>query len=171
MDITCQTPRLELHALTDKIYTQLQQSGYFPPHIETHLHYLHLDDSLKGWGPWIIFLRETGSIIGDIGFKGSPDSWNTVEIGYGIRPEYQNTGYATEALQEMIRYCFEDQHISRITAECRHDNKESLRVLEKVQMFREMEHLQMVHWHLSREQYQYRKTHTKKRQPRLILED
>jgi RimJ/RimL family protein N-acetyltransferase len=49
------------------------------------------------WGMFQIILRETGEVIGDIGFHGPPDETGTVEIGYGIVEQYRGRGLAGES--------------------------------------------------------------------------
>jgi RimJ/RimL family protein N-acetyltransferase len=41
------------------------------------------------WGMFEIILRDTGQVIGDIGFHGPPDEAGTVEIGYSIVERYR----------------------------------------------------------------------------------
>ena len=60
---------------------------------------LREDSTQLGWGVWLVINKENNTIIGDIGFKGKPNSENTVEVGYGIIPSAQNKGYATEAVK------------------------------------------------------------------------
>jgi [ribosomal protein S5]-alanine N-acetyltransferase len=44
-----------------------------------------------------IISRETGEVIGDIGFHGPPDETGTVEIGYGIVEQYRGRGLAGDS--------------------------------------------------------------------------
>lgn len=85
---------------------------------------------------WIIKVPPEGFGAGMIGFKGLPDRNGEVEIGYGIDSAYQNKGYVTEAVQEMIRWAFVDSRCRRIIApNTPRENLASNRVLEKVGMF------------------------------------
>jgi RimJ/RimL family protein N-acetyltransferase len=59
------------------------------------------------------------------------------EIGWAFSPEHQGRGYATEAVTELVRICFEELDVRRVTAIAFADNKASLRVMEKVGMQRE----------------------------------
>lgn len=78
---------------------------------------------------WMITLPD-GSYVGDLCFKGlNPDGM--VEIGYGISPEYQNQGYATEAVIAATRWAFSQPRVTRVEAETEPDNAASQRVLEK----------------------------------------
>lgn len=148
-----QTSRLTLKALSFELFSDLRQANYFPAHLDSHLYNLQTKEAVYGWGPWIIYLQKTGEVIGDIGFKGEPDVWNTVEVGYGIQETHRKQGFASEALKAMLEYCFAHTKVNRVTAECRHDNFGSLKVLEKVSMLRDFEHLQMIHWQLSKVQF------------------
>jgi RimJ/RimL family protein N-acetyltransferase len=59
------------------------------------------------------------------------------ELGWALDPAYTGHGYATEAVQELLRYCFEDLNIRRVTATCFSDNTASWRLMERVGMRRE----------------------------------
>ena len=73
---------------------------------------------------------ETGRIVGDLSFKGL-DSNGLVEIGYGIKKEYEGQGYMTEAVTAMARWASEQIGVNSVEAETDPDNKASQRVLEK----------------------------------------
>jgi len=76
------------------------------------------------------------------------DAWSQVEVkeqatrsqaevGWAFDPAHQGRGYATEAVQEALRICFEDLGVRRVVALAFADNAPSLRVMEKVGMRRE----------------------------------
>ena len=46
----------------------------------------------------------SGTVIGCGGFKGPPGADGVVEIAYGVVPEYQGRGYATEAAQALVAF-------------------------------------------------------------------
>ena len=84
---------------------------------------------------WLIIIRNIPVGAGMVGFKGSPDENGSVEIGYGIDPEYQRAGYMTEAVKGMVAWAFTDPSCKIITATLTApDNIASHRVLEKVGM-------------------------------------
>jgi RimJ/RimL family protein N-acetyltransferase len=68
------------------------------------------------------------------------------EIGYTLDPAYAGHGYATEVAVALLRICFEDLGVHRVTAGCFADNVASWRVLEKVGMRREQHGVQDS-WH------------------------
>jgi RimJ/RimL family protein N-acetyltransferase len=59
------------------------------------------------------------------------------ELGWVLDPAYTGHGYATEAVRELIRYCFEDLGVRRVAASCFLDNDASWRLMERVGMRRE----------------------------------
>lgn len=59
------------------------------------------------------------------------------EIGWAFDPAHQGQGYATEAVRELLRVCFEDLGVRRVVALAFADNTPSLRVMERVGMRRE----------------------------------
>ncbi|MBE5961621.1 MAG: GNAT family N-acetyltransferase [Lachnospiraceae bacterium] len=79
---------------------------------------------------WTISLLD-GTIIGGIGFKGVPNSEGKVEIGYGIEPEFWNTGYATEAVKAMTEWALSEADVLCVQAQTEKQNEKSKRVLRK----------------------------------------
>lgn len=60
------------------------------------------------------------------------------ELGWLLNPEHEGNGYATEAVAELIRICFEDLGLRRVTANCFADNEPSWRLMERLGMRREV---------------------------------
>ena len=59
------------------------------------------------------------------------------ELGWVLDPAYAGKGYATEAVLEMLRFCFDDLGIHRVVANCFADNIASWRLMERIGMRRE----------------------------------
>jgi RimJ/RimL family protein N-acetyltransferase len=59
------------------------------------------------------------------------------ELGWVLDPAHAGHGYATEAVHELLRYCFEDLGVRRVVASCFLDNDASRRLMERVGMRRE----------------------------------
>ncbi|WP_035869677.1 GNAT family N-acetyltransferase [Kitasatospora cheerisanensis] len=83
------------------------------------------------FGPLQIVLLSSDLVIGGIGFFGPPDETGTVGLGYGVAPETEGRGYATEALTALLHHGFADGRVRRALADTDHDNLGSQRVLEK----------------------------------------
>jgi len=77
---------------------------------------------------WKIKSRD-GSLVGGIGFKGGPDKNGTVDIGYGIFPEFRNRGYASEAVGAMVKWAFTHKEVKAVQAQTDPGNFISQRVL------------------------------------------
>lgn len=146
------TERLILIPCTEESISIIRTSEEYEmgPHINKYLGELKEDSTLLGWGVWFVINQENNTVIGDIGFKGKPNSENIVEIGYGIVPSAQGKGYATEAVQKLIDWAFSNKSINKIVAECLDENIPSIRVLEKLQMKRMGSENNMLKWQLEK---------------------
>lgn len=63
--------------------------------------------------------------------KGPPDQGGVVEIAYGVDPEYQGRGYATEAARALVNFAFRSGQVCLVRAHTRAENNASMRVLAK----------------------------------------
>ncbi|MFE1245050.1 GNAT family N-acetyltransferase [Fictibacillus sp. NPDC058756] len=127
-----ETERLTIVPVDHQFVEKLSPEDYeIHGFIKSYLEKLQEDESLLGWGVWFVIEKETGRIVGDIGFKGKPVE-HTVEIGYGIIPSAQGKGYATEAVNEIIEWALSTNLARHVVAECLDDNIASVKVLEKL---------------------------------------
>ena len=83
-----------------------------------------------GWHALWLIVRKDGKCIGNLSFKGSPEE-GLAEIGYGIAREFRGYGYATEALETILAWAFDQPGVTGILAETAPENTASQRVLEK----------------------------------------
>ena len=81
------------------------------------------------WSPRLVVVDRT--IVGMIGFKNTPKSDYSVEIGYGIVSSQQKRGFATEAVKLLLAEAFSVSRIQTVVASTHPSNKSSQRVLEK----------------------------------------
>ena len=81
--------------------------------------------------PWGIELKSNNKIIGTVGFVNWDKDKNEMEIGYAISQKYWGLGIVTEAVNEVIKFGFEQLKLSAITSRCKPVNIGSFRVLEK----------------------------------------
>jgi RimJ/RimL family protein N-acetyltransferase len=72
--------------------------------------------------------RASGSVVGACGYKGPPDSAGTVEIAYGVEPDYRGRGYAKEAAAALVEFAV-NAGANVIRAHTRPENDPSARVL------------------------------------------
>ncbi len=115
-------------------YQGLKTLGHWPNTVIQKIIQKDLDaykkyPELLIWSVWLIS-NENGVIVGDIGFKGPPDPWGSVEIGYEIDAAYHNKGYATQSVGRLCEFAF-SKHVEKIQAEIHKDNRASLNVILK----------------------------------------
>ena len=77
--------------------------------------------------------KSTGELMGSIGLHPKEDLLRA-EVGYWVGVPYWGKGYTTEALEEMIRFGFDDFALQRIYAVHFVTNPASGRVMEKTGM-------------------------------------
>ena len=90
-----------------------------------------LDQDSVQFGVWLMIERASGTVVGDIGFFGPPGEDRTVEIGYGVVPERQRRGYATEAATGLAGWALRQPGIDAVLARCDPANEASIRTLER----------------------------------------
>lgn len=100
---------------------------------------------------WIIVLEETNRRVGMLGFKGAPDHRNEVEIGYGLDEDSRKKGYATEAVQALVRWAMQNKDGISVIAETRQNNILSQNVLKRVGFERYRETPGSIWWRMDRE--------------------
>lgn len=88
-----------------------------------------------------------GEVIGDLMID-IQDGWSQkevadrargsqAELGWTMHPDHGGHGYATEAVAELMRICFEELGLRRVFALCFSDNEASWRLMERLRMRRE----------------------------------
>jgi RimJ/RimL family protein N-acetyltransferase len=73
----------------------------------------------------------TGTLAGNIGFKGGPSDDGTVEIGDSVLKVHQRCGYASEAVNAISAFTFSHPTITRVTARTLPKLTPSIAVLTK----------------------------------------
>jgi RimJ/RimL family protein N-acetyltransferase len=95
-----------------------------------------------------LVVEREGVVIGDLMVR-VEDAWAQAEVkeqargvqaelGWVLHPDHTGRGYATEAVRELLRLCFEELGLRRVTADCFADNEASWRLMERVGMRREV---------------------------------
>jgi RimJ/RimL family protein N-acetyltransferase/uncharacterized damage-inducible protein DinB len=89
---------------------------YDDPAREWTIRQLESEPSQASWLLYYV-IADDGCLAGTAGYKGRPDARGIVEIGYGILPEYQRRGLATEAAATLIERAFREPAVLTVTAE------------------------------------------------------
>jgi RimJ/RimL family protein N-acetyltransferase len=102
---------------------------------------------------WEMVLKEKNMSIGGIGLTGLPDRRGEVTVGYGVDGNFHRQGYATEALQAMISWIFNNAYVHTIIAETLKNNVASHKVLRKNGFIQASEKDLLYIWRLERSLY------------------
>jgi RimJ/RimL family protein N-acetyltransferase len=70
-------------------------------------------------------------VIGSAGFNGAPDPIGMVEVAYGIVPDFQGRGYATEANNALVAFAFGSGLVRTVRANTLPAANASTKVLRK----------------------------------------
>ncbi len=81
--------------------------------------------------PWKIVEKGSGLPVGIFTVYYYKKEHNKAEAGYWLLPEFWGKGYATEALQAVIHYWFNEKQLHRLEAFVETENPESANVLKK----------------------------------------
>lgn len=97
--------------------------------------FVHKEKNTKSFH-WGIALKEENKIIGE--------SWvyliendRMAKVAFRIGKDYQRHGYATEALKEMVRFCFKETELQRLWSDVDIHNEGSFKTMEKCNFQRE----------------------------------
>jgi ribosomal-protein-alanine N-acetyltransferase len=91
-------------------------------------------------GLWATIHKETGAFIGRCGLlPWNIDGQPEVEVAFLLARAYWGQGLATEAARGIVRYGFEELHLTRLICLIEQDNLASIRVAEKIGMAFEKE--------------------------------
>jgi RimJ/RimL family protein N-acetyltransferase len=95
-----------------------------------------------------VIIERDGELLGDFMLR-VEDAWAQAEVaerarnaqaelGWVLDPRFTGRGYATEAVSELLRVCFEELGVRRAVADCFLANDASWRLMERVGMRREV---------------------------------
>lgn len=119
-------PEVSQHVLWEP-YAAISQARYFIKQAKRQYQ--------RGFpGTLAIEHKESGKVIGTIGFMWINVEHKSAEIGYSLNKRYWNQGYMTEALRALLHYAFSTLHLNRVEAQYETSNPASGRVMEKAGM-------------------------------------
>jgi RimJ/RimL family protein N-acetyltransferase len=84
------------------------------------------------WTQLAVVHKGTKDLIGDIGIYFRPDKHHEVKLGYTLSADQQGKGYATEALEALIKYLHQHLGKSRFIALIAPENLSSIRLVKKL---------------------------------------
>jgi len=86
---------------------------------------------------WTIRLKSNDQFVGETGFSATNNRFKRGEINYHLHPDFWGKGFATETAKRLVQFGFDKLKLHRIEAGVATENIGSIRVLEKIGMFRE----------------------------------
>lgn len=118
---------LQLNETTRTISADLLEAleiGILPSVAKKHKNHLYFT-------LWTLILKSENRMVGDLCFKGEPNTKGEIEIGYGTYDDFQGKGYMTEAVGGMIKWAATQPGVKYMLAETEKTNFASFRVLER----------------------------------------
>ena len=152
MTIILETPRLILRhlVLNDldelfKSYSDPEIRKYYPEGVLTLEEtkeelewFLNGHPDHPKLGLWATIHKETNKFIGRCGLLAYEiDGKLEIEISYMLNKSFWHQGLATEAAEGIMKYAFDELHLSRLICLMHPDNIASQRVAERIGMTRE----------------------------------
>ena len=145
---TLRTPRLALRAarMTDaRDMYEYSRNPEVAKHVlwdahttihQTRSYIRYLQHLYRSGAPstFVIELVEPRKVIGTIGLMWVQRENRSAEIGYSLSQDYWNQGLMTEAVGEILRFCFETMRLNRVEAQHEMDNPASGAVMRHVGM-------------------------------------
>jgi RimJ/RimL family protein N-acetyltransferase len=86
---------------------------------------------LRGFGPWAVEERATGSFIGRIGFF-NPEGWPGFELGWVLARDCWGKGYAGEGARRALDYAFKEMGRDHVISLIHPENLASMKVAERL---------------------------------------
>jgi RimJ/RimL family protein N-acetyltransferase len=86
---------------------------------------------LRGYGMWAVEEKQSGALIGRIGFW-QPEGWPDFELGWTLGREWWGKGYATEGARAALSFAFEDLDREHVVSLIHPENRASIRVAERL---------------------------------------
>lgn len=145
---TLRTERLSLRAMhpidAEDMYDYARRADVteyltWSPHAsigytKDYLRYIQNRYPLGDFYDWAVIHKESRRMIGTCGFTAIDIANNSAEIGYVINPDFHGRGLATEAVERVMEFGFNELGLNRIQARFMKGNEKSQRLMERVGM-------------------------------------
>ena len=80
---------------------------------------------------YAVILKDSGRLIGGCDIVIENDE---ASLGWILHRDFWKRGYGTETGKALLKFCFEDLNLRRVTARCDAENSGSFRIMEKIGM-------------------------------------
>lgn len=100
--------------------------------LEYSLERIRKNPEETGWWTWLPVHKEERILIGNGGFKGRPDEYGTVEIGYEIELDHRGHGYAQELAAALVKRAFSFPEVKKVIAHTLAETNPSTTILSRI---------------------------------------
>ena len=116
----------ELTRYMEELFPYEQEKEYQKAYIQNMYRYF-------GYGMWLVFLKETGELIGRAGLEHREyHDEAELELGYLIAPKFQKQGFATEVCTAILNYAKQEVYFPHINCLIEKDNVASIVLAKKL---------------------------------------
>ena len=95
-----------------------------------HIYLAQHPDHAMWFMRWIV-RRTDRRVVGVVGLKGPPNDAGAVEVGYSLYPEFEGSGFATEATEGVIGWALSHPDVTRVLATIPPGHVRSIAVAER----------------------------------------
>lgn len=151
MSRTIETPRLELRPWTTEdlegarsVYAAPPVTRWLPPgtvvghpeDLEALLaRWVEADSAIAGClGHWAVHLRSDPEVVGGLSLQPAPHASESVAITWALAPGAWGNGYATEALDALVRWAMHEGGVQEVFAIVQPGNERALRTAQRIGM-------------------------------------
>ena len=114
----------ELTKYTESLFDYEEEWEYQHAYINNMYRYF-------GYGTWLVFLKETGELIGRAGLEHREyDGETEIELGYLIATKHQRKGYAKEVCEAILDFAKEELDVQRLNCLIEEGNTPSIKMAE-----------------------------------------
>lgn len=115
----------EITQYTEKLYPTVEEEKQYVREYREKIY------GFYGFGIWTVLKKETGEVIGRVGFS-YREGFEEPEIGFVIGMPWQRQGYAEEVCRSLLQYGEEELGFSCVQAFVMPDNTASVHLCEKL---------------------------------------
>ena len=115
----------EITQYTEKLYPTIEEEKQYVREYREKIY------GFYGFGIWTVLKKETGEVIGRVGFT-YREGFEEPEIGFVIGMPWQRQGYAEEVCRSLLQYGEEELGFSCVQAFVMPDNTASVHLCEKL---------------------------------------
>lgn len=122
----------------EQVMRYLGGRPYSPTEAWRHMAMLVGHWHLRGYSHWAVEEKASGEFVGRIGFM-NPVGWPGFELGWAIARSRWGRGYAPEGARAALRWARDRLKVRHVISCIQADNRNSIRVAEKIGERREGE--------------------------------